>query len=212
MRKNCSLLAMTALLSFIAIESSFPVLFCITVATRPTGAEWRYGPEVCIPKRDEKQNPICVRDVTNDKDLGQFPREAELRYCWFFAVTPDNRTLASAGWYVRLWDLSAGKELPLEQTDWEGGSSSDDYCHFLAFTSGGKTLAGTNDVRIALWDARTGKYIIGFDRSRVTAQIVLLWLFVTLSFFAVGVGMRLCLSCLREYLSALHSEPLQTDG
>ena len=197
MHKNWFILTMAALLSFVAIDSSFPIIFCISVATRPADAKWRYGPEVSIPKRAEEQNPICVRDVTNDKELGQFPREAELRYCWFFAVTPDNRTLASTGWHVRLWALSAGKELPLEQTDWEGGSRSDDYCHFLAFSSDGKTLAGTNDKRIALWDATTGKYIISFDRSWITGQFVILWLFVTLSFFAIGVGIRLCLSRIR---------------
>jgi hypothetical protein len=208
MSKNRFLLPMAALLSFVAIDSLFPILACIAIANRPASAGWRYGPEVSIPNRDEKQGPLCVRDVTNDKELGQFPRDAELRYCWLFAVTPDNRTLASTGWYPRLWDLSSGKELPLEETDWEGGSS--DYCHFLAFCSDGKTLVGTNDARIAFWDVTTGKYIISFDRSWITAQIVLLWLFVTLSLFAVGAWIRLCLSCLRKHTPVRYPEPLPT--
>ena len=194
MRKNRFLLALAALLSFVVIESLFPALFCIAVATRPYDAGWRYGPEVGVPKRDERQNPVCVRDITNDKDLGQFPRDAELRYAWFFAVSPDNRTLASACTYVKLWDLSSGEELPFEDNEWEGGSGCDDYGHFVAFTSDGKTLAATNDARIAFWDARTGKYIISFDRSWIAAQIVLLWLFVTMFFFAVGLGIRRRLS------------------
>ena len=208
-RKNCYMMTVVALLSFIAIDCSFPIIFCIRVANRPDDADWQYGPRVKIPERNEEQNPICVRDVTNGKDLGWFPCETQLRYCWFFAVSPDTRTLASTGWQVRLWDLSSGRELPLEQTDWE--NLSDDNCHFLAFTPDGKTLAGTNEKRIAVWDVMSGKYIVSFNRSWIASQIVIIWLFVTLILFAIGVGIRTCLSRIRKQTPARQSQPQPTD-
>jgi WD40 repeat protein len=211
MRKNRFLLAIAALLSFIAIDSSFPVLACIAIANRPSDAKWRYGPEVRLLNRDEKQGPLCIRDVTNDKELGQFPRGAGPWYDWYFAVSPDNRTLASTTHCVRLWDLSSGTELPLDGEAYRQDCSSD-YCHFLAFTSDGKTLVGTNDERIAFWDVTTGNNIVSFDRSWITVQIVLVWLLVTLLFYAIGGRIRLCLSRIRKHTPVRHPEPLRITG
>jgi WD40 repeat protein len=74
------------------------------------------------------------------------------------AISPDNRTLASAGWdvardvgVVTLWDVSTGKNVGLS---YKFGH----LCDCLVFTPDGRTLAGGISSRVVqLWDVTTHK-------------------------------------------------------
>jgi WD40 repeat protein len=68
------------------------------------------------------------------------------------AVSPDGKTLASAGGerVIRLWDTATGRELP-------GRLAHADFIYSLAWSPDGRTLASaSHDKTVKLWDTATG--------------------------------------------------------
>ena len=78
--------------------------------------------------------------------------------------SPDGRTIASASWWtgeIVLWDPRTGNGTGLDGAVHAGVGDA------VAFSPDGKTLAsGSSDGTPKLWDARTGRFIKGFGKSR----------------------------------------------
>jgi WD40 repeat protein len=94
---------------------------------------------------------VCLWDAASGRLLRHLPQTGESRS---LAFTPDGKTLVSAGFPVRAWDVSTGRErFRLDKLTRAAGC--------VAVSPDGKTVAvGTYDSKVHLCDARTGAEVL----------------------------------------------------
>jgi WD40 repeat protein len=102
--------------------------------------------KVLISGSADRANPVIYFwDTATGKELRHLDQQASR-----FALTPDGKTLATAGWdkRVHLWDVTTGKETAQIQAS--AGA--------VAFSPGGRTLAyGGTDGVIHVWEVAAGR-------------------------------------------------------
>jgi WD40 repeat protein len=96
--------------------------------------------------------PVRLIDVATGKDLWRVESESHIAVA--VAVSPDGRLIASGdlNGTVHLWDRQGGREIQRFQ-------ESPGSCYSLAFSPGGKYLAGTSAGVVLVWDVATGKLL-----------------------------------------------------
>jgi RNA polymerase sigma factor (sigma-70 family) len=119
----------------------------------------RARPQTSVTARPNGQVIAEPAHVVQPVCLGTFGDHRGLNAA---AVSPDGKTLASAGndCRVKLWDLDARKELRTLLAEGNQDFSHDWQANSVAFSPDGKIVAsGSVDRTIRLWDVTTGKKI-----------------------------------------------------
>jgi WD40 repeat protein len=94
---------------------------------------------------------VCLWDAATGRLLRHLPQAND---AWSVCFTPDGKTLVAAGYPVRAWDVSTGRER--YRLDKRTGLAVS-----VALSPDGTVLAtGTNDSKVHLCDARTGAELL----------------------------------------------------
>ncbi len=121
-------------------------------------------------KRTEPQRATTAglpKPEATDKavELRRFPAHTD--WVWTVALTPDGKTLVSAGGekdhMARSWDFDTGKQL--QQIDVRGSAQS-----LVVFPDGRRAAVASADKTIAIWDVQSGKELHRLPRIRARSS------------------------------------------
>jgi WD40 repeat protein len=106
---------------------------------------------------------VRLFDVDSGKLIKALPKNGHSRmHAGCVAISPDGKSIASAGESLRVYDIASGKEL------WH----VDKRARGLQFTDGGKSITGAAAGAIYTWDATTGKPLTPDAADSAIAQIL----------------------------------------
>ncbi len=124
----------------------------VGVAVEPVRAFHRLSRDGKILFVTPQHSATYVKAFDTATGLELFPRRGHVARLHAVAVSPDGRTVASAGedWAVKVWDLPTGRVL-------HSLTAHTGAVHGLAFSPDGNRLAsGSRDGTIVLWDVARG--------------------------------------------------------